>query len=113
MATVWECFLSAAAVLASAGSVKQRLADAYASHLADIDQEDLPRELREEFMALGGSLSSMRPLPGETAVQATVRKMSETQAAQCAQRIIDLLGSLTRLQMHQPRPVLRAVNGDD
>jgi hypothetical protein len=114
MASVWESFLSAAQTLVVAGSVKQRLADAYSQHLAHIANEDLPREIRDEFAALEGSMSAISPLRGESAIQATVRKMSDSQAATCALQIINLFASLAKLQLQTRTPMLRAVNsGDD
>lgn len=114
MASVWDSFLSAAQELCSAGSVKQRLIDAYARHLANLSSDDIPRELREDFAALGGSLCALRPMRGETSLQATVRKMSDRQAAIHAAQIISLFGALARLQTSARQPMLRAVNsGDD
>jgi len=114
MASVWESFLCAAQELATAGSIKQRLADAYGRHLATLSNDELPREIREDFAALEGSLSAIRPMRGETAIQATVRKMSDTQAAACAIQIVNLLAVVARLQVHSRPPMLRAVNsGDD
>lgn len=112
MITVWDSFLSAAQELSSAGSIKQRLIGAYAHHLANLSNEDLPRELREEYAALEGSLCALRPMRGETAIQATVRKMSDHQAAQCAAQIITLFAALARVQSTS-RPLLRAVNSGD
>jgi hypothetical protein len=113
MSSVWENFLAATAVLVSAGPVKQRLAEAYRSHLAAVDEEDLPREIRDEFSSLSTSLSCVRPMRGETAVQATVRKMSDPEAGRLAVRIVDMLAVIARTQ-YQQRPKLRAVNsGDD
>ncbi len=111
MSNAWEHFFGAAAVLASAGPVKHRLVEAYRMHLSELDEADLPKELREEFSSLTSSLSCVRPMRGETAVQATVRKMSDKEAGGCAVRIIDMLGVLAR-QHHAHRPMLRAV-GDE
>jgi hypothetical protein len=47
---------------------------------------------------------------GESAVQATVRKMSEFEASACAMRVVNLLGAMTRLQYQPRQPMLRAVN---
>jgi hypothetical protein len=70
--------------------------------------------MREEFASLGSCLSSVPPLRGETTVQASVRKMSDHEAALHAQRIVNLLGSMVRLQLHPRQTLLRAVNsGDD
>jgi hypothetical protein len=112
MSSVWENFLAATAILASAGPIKQRLAEAYRAHLASVNQDDLPREIRDEFCALSNCLSCVRPMHGETAVQATVRKMSEPEAGRIAVRIVDMLAVIARSQ-YQQRPKLRAVNSND
>jgi hypothetical protein len=81
MSSAWENFFAATAMLASAGPIKHRLLEAYRSHLADLDEDDLPKEIRDEFSSLSTSMSRVRPLRGETAVQATVRKMSDRKPA--------------------------------
>jgi hypothetical protein len=114
MSSAWEKFFSAAQILSAAGPIKQRLAAAYCRHLATLQSDDVPREIRDEFTSLGTSLSCVTPMRGETAVQASVRKMSDHEAATYALQIVNLLGSITRLQQHPRQPVLRAVNsGDD
>jgi hypothetical protein len=114
MNSVWESFLCAAQALSSAGPIKRRLVTAYGAHLSSLHSEELPREIREEFQALGVGLSSVRPLRGETALQASVRKMSDQEAAGYALRIVNLLGAMARLQLHARPALLRAVNsGDD
>ena len=114
MSSAWEYFLNAAQHLSSSGPIKQRLAKAYTAHLASINTEEIPREYREEFISIGTSLSAVTPLRGETAVQASIRKMSDFEAARHAQRIVGLMGALIRLQLQPRQPVLRAVNsGDD
>lgn len=112
MSSVWESFLAATAILVSAGPMKQRLADAYRAHLAVLDQDDLPREIRDEFSSLTECMSSVRPMRGESAVQATVRKMSDSEAGHFAARIVDMLAVIARNQ-YQQRPKLRAVNSND
>jgi hypothetical protein len=112
MSSVWESFLAATAILVSAGPIKQRLAEAYRAHLATVDQEELPREIRDEFSSVSNCLCCVRPMRGETAVQATVRKMSEPEAGRLAVRIVDMLAVIARTQ-YQQRPKLRAVNSND
>jgi hypothetical protein len=56
-------------------------------------------------------MSSVPPLRGETAVQATVRKMSDTEAGGVAMRIVNMLGIIARNQT-AVRPKLRAVGED-
>jgi hypothetical protein len=109
----WENFLNATQALSTSGPIKQRLAVAFATHLANLNCEEIPREYREEFMSLGSSLSAVRPLRGETAIQASIRKMSDYEAAGYALRIVNLMGSLVRLQLQPRQPVLRAVNSGE
>lgn len=114
MNSAWENFLHAAQSLSDAGPIKRRLVNAYATHLASVPSDEVPREIRDEFQALGASLSCVQPLRGETAVQASVRKMSDNEAATHAMRIITMMGAMIRLQLQPRQPVLRAVNsGDD
>jgi hypothetical protein len=113
MSSTWEHFFAATAILASAGPIKARLAQAYRVHLANLNEDQLPKEIQEEFSSLSNCLSGVRPMRGETAVDATVRKMSDVEAGHVAMRIVNMLGVISRLQTQQ-RPKLRAVNsGDD
>ena len=112
MSSAWENFFAATVVLASAGSIKNRLAEAFYEHLSDLEEDELPREIRDEFTSLSSTLSCVRPMKGETAVQATVRKMSDQEAGGCAVRIVGMLGVLARLQAAQRAPKLRAVGED-
>jgi len=88
---VSHCLQQALVELVGNPSLKQRLIAAYSKHLKHVDGEDLPDALREDFAAICAELESIRPLPGETAVQATVRKMSAEQADQVAARIVALV----------------------
>lgn len=113
MSNAWENFFAATAILASAGPIKHRLAEAYRAHLASLDQDELPKEIREEFSSISTSMSCVRPMRGETAVQATVRKMSDIEAGRIAMRIVNMLGVIARQQqIVQRTPKLRAV-GDE
>lgn len=112
MSSAWENFFAATLVLASAGPIKHRLAEAFREHLEDLEEEDLPREIRDEFTSLSSSMCCVRPMKGETAIQATVRKMSDSEAGGCAVRIVGMLGVLARLQAAQRAPKLRAVGED-
>jgi len=112
MSSAWENLFAATVVLASAGPIKQRLIEAYTDHLAKLSDDELPRELRDDYGQLAQQLSRVQPMRGESAVQATVRKMSDAEAGNVAQRIVGMLATLTRLQT-QTRPMLRAVNAPD
>jgi len=111
MSSAWEHFFAATVILASAGPIKHRLAEAYRTHLASLDEDELPKEIREDFSSLSSCMSRVPPLRGETAVQATVRKMSDLEAGGLAVRIVNMLGVLARQQTAQ-RPKLRAVGED-
>lgn len=112
MSSAWEHFFAATLVLASAGPIKHRLTEAFREHLADLEEEELPREIRDEFTSLSSNLCCVRPMKGETAIQATVRKMSDSEAGGYAVRIVGMLGVLARLQAAQRAPKLRAVGED-
>lgn len=113
MNNAWEALFAATVTLASAGPIKQRLAAAYTEHLDRLERRELPGEVREDFDKLKSGLSAVKPMRGETAVQATVRKMSDLQAGEHAVHIVNLLGTLTRIQTQLPRqPMLRAVKSD-
>jgi hypothetical protein len=111
MSTAWEHFFAATSMLASSGPIKHRLAEAYRTHLANLDTEEIPKEIRDEFCSLSSCMSSVSPLRGENAVQATVRKMSDTEAGGVAMRIVNMLGIIARNQS-AARPKLRAVGED-
>lgn len=93
---------SAAVELAGSGSIKQRLIGAYVHHLDDLPEEQMPHEVREDFCALRRALCSVRPLPGENAVHATVRKMSDGEASRYATQIVTMLSAVTRAQQKRP-----------
>jgi hypothetical protein len=94
--TAWSELHAATLELTKGTSLKQRLTSAYSKHLQHIDAGTLPSDLRQEFTELIGGLESVRPLPGESAVQATVRKMSGDEADLYAARIVELFGNLAR-----------------
>ena len=53
----WHRFRAAALMLARSGTVKERLQAAYRLQLADIDSEQLPIEVRNDFESLRGALT--------------------------------------------------------
>jgi hypothetical protein len=96
MSTAWEQLEGAALTLARSGTIKDRLADAYRNHLSLVNAEELPEQLREEFRACHASLTRERPLRGEDAVRATVRKMSNHEADELACSVIRLFTAMVR-----------------
>ena len=81
MAAHWDDFHAAMRVLVGAGPVKQRLVDAYRHHLASLREQDLPEAVRDRFVALRAAMHEAPATGGMTAPEASVRKMSEKDAA--------------------------------
>lgn len=96
MSTTGEQLEGAALSLVRAGSIKDRLADAFRNHLAQVNVEELPETLRVQFRACQDALTRERPLRGEDAVRATVRKMSNSEADEVASSVVRLYGAYLR-----------------
>ena len=62
--------------LSQEGSLKERLAEAYADHLLNLESLGLPECVRMEFEALHAAMHSTVPQPRECVIRASVRKMS-------------------------------------
>jgi len=89
-------FYAAVSVLAGDGHIKQRLIKAYRENLDDIIEDDLPRELQKPFRDLRSRLHCVAPLNGEGPVCASVRKMSVSEASECAIAVVTLYGDMIR-----------------
>ena len=111
MLTAWERLHSATLELAGAAPIKQRLLCAYVRHLAFLKEDQLPREVRDDFGELARALHAVRPLPGEDAVRASIRKMSDGEATHHAVQIVNIFGSVARAQASSravpPPPVVQ------
>ena len=109
MINAWESFHHATLELVRAAPIKQRLICAYRRHLAAVREEQLPGEIREPFCQVVRSLSGVRPLRGEDAVVASVRKMSNQDADECAALIVEMFGLMCRAQSVASRAAHPAV----
>ena len=87
---------AAITVLAGHGHIKQRLIKAYEEHLDDIDEEELPISIQQSFADFRRSMHRVAPLRGETAVCASVRKMSPDDATACATHVVAFYRELAR-----------------
>jgi hypothetical protein len=96
MSTTWEKFQGATLSLARSGSLKDRLTDAYRNHLAAVAEDELPREIREQFHNVRCSLTREQPQRGEDAIRATVRKMSSHEAENIAETVVQMLSVMAR-----------------
>jgi hypothetical protein len=115
MQTNLERFRNAALVLVGSGSLKQRLAEAYHEHLASLAADDLPRELRDRYLALAAALHSTQRTGTLDSVSASILKLSEAQACEQARSIVLMFGSLhdaTPAAANRPATLLRAVPDD-
>jgi len=105
MSRVYDRLESATLLLARAGAIKERLNGAWRQCLAPIEPEDVPRELRLHFLELSQAMQRERPLRGEDAVRATIRKMSNEEAEGHAALIVRMFCRMTRQQeMELPLP---------
>jgi hypothetical protein len=112
MSRVYDRLESATLLLARAGAIKDRLNGAWRQCLASIEPEDLPRELRLQFLELSQAIQRERPLRGEDAVRATIRKMSNEEAECQAAMIVRMFCRMTRqqeLELALPTPTSAAV----
>jgi hypothetical protein len=98
---------SATVELSRSAPIKQRLIKVF-SILQEIEPADLPSALREQLAAIVSGLECVSPLPGESRVQATVRKMSAEQADMHAARVVDLFATVSAF-VHSAQPRADAV----
>ena len=112
MSTTWEQLEGAALSLVRSGPIKDRLADAYRNHLAFVRPEDLPAALRGDFRACHDALTRERPLRGEDAVRATVRKMSSAEADQLACSVVRLFAAIVREYATEEAHAIVPTNGN-
>jgi hypothetical protein len=96
MISAWECFHFATLELVRSTPIKQRLVCAYRRHLSSLPEDQLPHEIRESFAQVMRSLGGVQPLRGEDAVAASVRKMSNQEADDCAAMIVEMFGLMCK-----------------
>jgi len=96
MISAWENLHFATLELVRSIPIKQRLISAYRRHLASVAEDQLPSEVRGSFAQVMRSFSGVPPLRGEDAVVASVRKMSNQEADDCAALIVEIFGVMCR-----------------
>jgi hypothetical protein len=107
---ITERFAEAVRTLIGDGPIKQRLASAYAAHLKDLADEELPAGLRRDFGDLQAALSRIAPVGNESRVRASVQKMSPDEAATYAATIVRLYVELTNsLERAEPLKIVPVV----
>jgi len=81
---------AAALSLTGPGPIKERLTDAYCSHLEDLQASDLSA-LGDEFAEMIQALHRERALPGDNVVRASVRKLSNQDVRHYAELVVRAL----------------------
>lgn len=89
-------FFAAVSILAGHGNIKQRLIKAYESQLEDILEEELPVAAQQTFADLRSQMHRVTPLNGEGPICASVRKMSISEASECAVSVVELYREVSR-----------------
>ena len=108
MSRVYDRLESATLLLARSGAIKDRLEGAWRQSLSRIEADDVPHELRLQFLELAAQIQRERPLRGEDALRATVRKMSSEEAESHASQIVRMFCRMTRQQeMDLPLPTVQ------
>jgi hypothetical protein len=87
-------FESAVTDLVTEGSIKTRLHRAFETHLSELEDAELPAELRQPFNDLNSALRRFRPVGRQSQIGATVQKMSSTEAARHAESILRIYCAL-------------------
>jgi hypothetical protein len=98
MITAWECFHFATLELVRSTPIKQRLVSAYRRFLVSLPADEIPIEVRESYSQVMRCLCGVQPLRGEDAVAASVRKMSNQEADECAAQIVEIFGLMCKTQ---------------
>jgi hypothetical protein len=91
---LWDLFHDAACVLVGTGPVKQRLIDAWRAHLGALRGQELPDALRARYIALDAAMHGAHATGGLTGPEASVRKMSEKEAAEHAAAVLAMFATL-------------------
>src|ERR671925_654607 len=93
---VWEkLYLAVLGMARSTQPLQERLANAYVSALHQLEDEDLPEDLIDDFEKVIEALTRVGEpvLEGEGSVHATVREMDDETARQLIEEIVDLYDS--------------------
>jgi hypothetical protein len=110
MVSAWDSLHSATLELVRSTPIKQRLITVYRRHLVSLAEDQLPSEARGSFSRVMRSFTGVKPLRGEDAVVASVRKMSNQEADDCAALIVEIFGALSRAERQSAAVVqLRSV----
>jgi hypothetical protein len=98
MSNNFELLQLATLRLSQDGPIKDRLAEAYASHLVEVETDELPETVRAQFGALCAAMHRERPQSRESVVRASVRKMSALEASEYAALVVRMFAAMARAE---------------
>jgi len=98
MCQVADRFYAAVRTLSGDGPLKQRLIAAYVDHLECLGEDAVPEAIRPRFEALRKAMAAVPPTEKETAVQVSVRKMSQAEAARLTRSVLAMFAELVRVK---------------
>ena len=98
MCHVADKFYAAVRTLTTDLPVKQRLINAYVDHLEALAEDDVPQAVQPRFEALRQAMTAVPPTEKETAVQVSVRKMSQAEAGRLSRSILAIFAELVRVK---------------
>ena len=96
MSLAWEKFYEAVRSLASWGTIQERLSNTYICYLGQLDKEELPPEVQKNFLDLCQSITAGKPFGDGCVVRETVSGMSNEEAFEHAEKIIDIYDNIAR-----------------
>jgi len=98
MCHVADKFYAAVRTLTADAPAKQRLINAYVDHLEALADDDVPQAVQPRFEALRQAMTAVPPTEKETAVQVSVRKMSQAEAGRLSRSILAIFAELVRVK---------------
>ena len=98
MCHVADKFYAAVRTLTADVPAKQRLINAYVDHLEALAEDDVPQAVQPRFEALRQAMTAVPPTEKETAVQVSVRKMSQAEAGRLTRSILAIFSELVRVK---------------
>lgn len=109
MSNNFELLQLATLRLSQDGPIKDRLAEAYAAHLVEVQTDELPETVRAQFGALCAAMHRERPQSRESVVRASVRKMSALEASEYAALVVRMFVATARAEAIGQAAIARAV----
>jgi hypothetical protein len=100
-----------AAVRTLAGNepIKIRLMSAFADNLESLSEDDIPESIRQRFELLHRAMHAVQPQFSESAIFASIRKMSAADATRHASHIVAMFSELVRVKSTGERVRLMTV----